>query len=267
MRRDTITRKEIITALVAALKPLDYVDALWEAGAAAFKRLDEWSDIDLYVVVEDDHVEEIFQLMRQTLLPLSEFDLTFRLPEPTWHGHAQVFWRLKNASPFLFLDIVVMKKSSKDKFLQFTTHGKPLVYFDKTGVVKDEPIDQGIFLEKIKARLESLKITFPLFQVLTLKELNRGNDVEAMSYYVSYTYRPLLEVLRIKYYPYHYNFFTTYVYYELPPAVVTRLEKLYFIADAEMLRKCQAEAEAWFWEVVESINLDDVKHKTANPNA
>jgi len=267
MRRDTITRKDIITALVAALKPSDYVHALWEAGAAAFKRLDEWSDIDLYVVVEDEHIEETFQLMRQALLALSEFDLTFRLPEPTWHGHAQVFWRLKNASPFLFLDIVVMKRSSKDKFLQFTIHGKPLVYFDKISVVKDEPIDPEIFLERIKVRLESLKVTFPLFQVLTLKELNRGNDIEAMSYYISYTYRPLLEVLRIKYYPHHYNFFTTYVYYELPPKVVTRLEKLYFVADAEMLRKCRAEAEAWFWEVVESINLDDVKQKTANPNA
>ena len=267
MRKDTITRKDIITALVAALKPLDYAYALWEAGAAAFKRLDEWSDIDLYVVVEDEHVEETFQSMKEILLPLSDFDLTFRLPEPSWHGHAQVFWHLKDTSPFLFLDIVVMKKSSKDKFLQFAIHGKPLVHFDKIGVVKDEPIDKEIFLEKIKARLESLKITFPLFQVLTLKELKRGNDVEAMSYYISYTYRPLLEVLRIKYCPYHYSFFTTYIYYELPPEVVTRLEKLYFIADAEMLRKCQAEAEAWFWEVVESIDLDDVKHMTANPNA
>ncbi len=265
MRRDNITRKDIIKAFIVALKPLSNVYALWEAGAAAFNRVDEWSDIDLYVVVEDDHIEETFLSMERALLPLSEFDLTFRLPEPTWHGHSQVFWRLKNASHFLFLDIVVMKRSSKDKFLQFKIHGRPVIHFDKIGIVRDAPIDPEFFFKKIEARLESLKTTFPLFQVLTLKELNRGNDVEALSYYISYTYRPLLEVLRIKYCPYHYNFFTTYVYYELPPGVVNRLKKLYFVANVEMLRKCQTEAEVLFWEVVESINLDAVKQEILKP--
>jgi len=267
MRRDNITRKDIITAFIAVLKPLDYIYSLWEAGAAAFNRVDQWSDIDLYVVVEDDHVEETFLSMKEALLVLSEFDLTFRLPEPTVHGHSQVFWRLKNASSFLFLDIVVMKRSSRDKFLQFKIHGRPLIHFDKIGVVKDEPIDPEFFLKKIEARLENLKITFPLFRVLTLKEINRGNDVEALSYYVSYTYRPLLEVLRIKYCPYHYNFFTTYIYYELPPEIVKHLHKLYFVANASELHKCQVEAEAWFWEVVKSINLDEVRLKISNPNA
>lgn len=267
MRRNHITRKDIITTLITALKPLNYMYALWEAGAAAFDRVDEWSDIDLYIVVEDEHIEETFLSMKRALLLISEFDLTFRLPEPTWHGHSQVFWRLKNASHFLFLDIVVMKRSSKDKFLQFAVHGRPLIHFDKIDVVKDEQIDPGFFLKKIEARLETLKTTFPLFQVLTLKELNRGNDVEALSYYVSYTYRPLLEILRIKYCPYHYNFFTTYIYYELPPGVVNRLKELYFIANTEALRKCQTEAETWFWEIVKSINLNDVKQKITHPNA
>jgi hypothetical protein len=156
-----------------------------------------------------------------------------------------------------------MKKSSEDKFLQYTIHGKPLVHFDKIGAIKDDPIDPEWFPKKLDARLETLKKTFELFQVLTLKELNRGNYIEALSYYITYTYKPLVEVLRIKYCPYHYNFFTSYIYYELPPDVVKRLHRLYFIADAEELRARQAEAETWFWEVIKRIDRATVKKKIA----
>jgi len=47
------TREIIIQTLVDALKPLDYIYAFWEGDAAAFDRIDEWSDIDLYLVVDE----------------------------------------------------------------------------------------------------------------------------------------------------------------------------------------------------------------------
>ncbi|MBF8284247.1 MAG: Nucleotidyltransferase protein, partial [Anaerolineales bacterium] len=43
-----ITRSSILTALRAALEPLPYVHAIWEGGAAAFGRVDEWSDCDFH---------------------------------------------------------------------------------------------------------------------------------------------------------------------------------------------------------------------------
>jgi hypothetical protein len=109
-----------------------------------------------------------------------------------------------------------------------------------------------------------LKTNFDLFQVLILKELNRGNEIEAFSYYLAYTYRPLVEVLRIKYCPYHHNFHNSYVYYDLPPEVVKRLHKLNFIADSEELRQCRAEVEVWFWEIINNINQDDLKQKISS---
>ena len=44
-----LTRAEILVTLRAALEPLPYTHALWEGGAAAFGRVDDWSDIDLQV--------------------------------------------------------------------------------------------------------------------------------------------------------------------------------------------------------------------------
>jgi hypothetical protein len=164
------------------------------------------------------------------------------------------------------MDTVFMKESSKNKFLQYKIHGKPLVHFDKIGIVKDDPIEVDSLIEKIKNRLEMLKTNFELFQVFVLKELNRGNDIEALSYYISYTFKPLVELLRIKYNPYHYNFFTSYIYYELPYDIVKRLQKLYFVSDVEKLREFRDEAEDWFWDITRSINPDDFKNKLHKNN-
>ncbi len=254
-----VTRKEIIETLTAALRPLKYAYAFWESGSVSFNRMDQYSDIDLYMVTEDERVEDAFSSMEQNLADTFGIELKYRLPEPTWHGHSQVFYRLQNTSPFLFLDIVVMKKSSQDKFLQYRIHQKPIIYFDKTGLVKDHPIDAGLFFKKLLSRLETLKVTFDLFGVMTLKELNRGNDIEAFSYYLAYTYRPLVEALRIKYCPYHYNFHNSYIYYDLPDETVKRLHELNFVANAEELRKRRSQAEVWFWEVVNSIDPDDLR--------
>lgn len=260
-RKKELSHDEITTALAKALEPLDRVHALWEAGSASFGRTDRWSDIDLYVVVRDDGVEESMKAIEKALLELSEVEANIRLPEPTWHGHSQVFYRLKDASPFLFLDIVVMKESGNDKFLQYDIHGIPLVHFDKKGIVKNEPIDGVKFLERLESRLETLKSNFKMFQVLTLKELNRGNDMEALSYYMGTTFRPLVEVLRIKYCPHHYNFHTSYIYYDLPPDVVRRLHRLAFVKSCEGIRKSRAEAEEWFWKTIRSIDRIKLRKK------
>lgn len=259
MKPNHITRERIITTLVTSLQPLSYIYALWEAGAASFNRIDQWSDIDLYLVVDDEAIAETFKSMEEAFSNLSGLELEFRLPAPTWHGHSQAFYRLKNASPFLFLDIVVMKESSKDKFLQFQIHEEPIVYFDKKSLVKNDLIQPEAFLDKLEARLQMLRVTFDLFQVLTLKEINRGNDIEALSYYMTYTYKPLVEVLRIKYSPYHYNFHNSYIYYDLPDQIVKRLHGLNFIPDSKALSRCRDEAEAWFWKVIDSIGREHIE--------
>jgi predicted nucleotidyltransferase len=256
-----ITREQIVDTLVKALKPLDYVCAAWQAGAAAFGRVDEWSDIDFYVVVEDEHVEDVFKVFEESVESVSPIELRYRMPEPTWHGHSQEFIRLKGTSPFLFLDIAVMKRSSKDKFLQFKIHGKPLVHFDKIGVVKDDPTDIGEFIKRIEKRIEILKTNFRLFQVLTLKELNRGNILTALSFYSGYTFRPLVEVLRMKYCPERFNFYTSYVHYDLPLDISARLEKLCCGADSDVLRANHTKVGEWFWEEIETIDLKEIRKR------
>jgi hypothetical protein len=255
-----ISREKTISALVDALEPLPYVHAFWEGGAAGFNRVDQWSDADLQMVVDDDRVEEIFELLEETLRALSEIDVKYRIPEPTWHGHSQCLYRLKDASPYMMIDIAIMKANSEaDRFMEASIHGKPHVFFDKTGVVQDKPVDVDAHIEKIKARLDALKNMFDLFWILTTKEINRGNSIEAVSFYMNYTLRPLVEALRIKHCPIRFFYNTRYVHCDLPPEVVTRLETLYFPKDTETMGAFREEAETWFWEVFNAIDLDEIK--------
>jgi hypothetical protein len=243
-----ISAAQIVGAVTGALEPQDWVKAMWQAGAAAFDRVDAWSDIDLMIVVDDDRVEEAFAAMEGALASLSPIELKFRLPQPTWHGHDQAIYRLQDASPFLLVDAAIMKATSSDKFIQPEMHGKAAVLFDKTGVVKPAAFDWTAHREVLHRRLETIALLFDLFQVLTLKEIHRGNGIEALAYYHSFTLRPLVELLRIRHTPAQYNFYARYVYYDFPRDVVQRMERLYFIGNLNELQERHAEAGQWFWQ-------------------
>ena len=68
------TRQKLVQTLAKALRGLDYVHAFWEGGAAAFDQVDEWSDMDLYAVVDDDRVDEVFLAVEETMKSLSPIE-------------------------------------------------------------------------------------------------------------------------------------------------------------------------------------------------
>jgi len=258
-----VCRAAVLRTVVSAIKPLKQTLAAWEQGATSFGRVDEWSDIDICVVAEDEGVESIFKAVEKALAKEYGIASKFRLPEPTWHGSSQCFYVLKGASPFLFVDMAVMKRSREDRFLEYSIHGPPKVLFDKKGLVRDDSPRAADFAKKIEGRIEYLKTTFGMFQVEVLKELNRGNDIEALAFYNGMVLRPLVEALRIKYCPWRYNFHTRYVYYDLPKPVVKRLHGFVYVADANALKKKRAEAEKWFWQIINSIDMREVRENLA----
>lgn len=249
-----IYREEITSKMIEKLEPIEYINAMWEGGSEAFDRTDEWSDIDLGVDVKDENIEEAFIKIEDVLGSISPVKIKYRLPDPTWHGNPQAFYLLENTSPFLLIDLSVIRESNESKFTEKEIHGALKFYFDKNGTEMKAKYNSQKISEDINARMKRMKILFEMFKVMPLKEINRGNYIEAFAFYNSYTLRPLVELLRMKYGPReHYDFATRYVHYELPEDIVKRLEGLYFCKDAEELRRNYEEGVRWAEELLSEI--------------
>ena len=254
MERYAIAREQVLAAICAALEPLPYTHAMWEGGAVSWGRLDAWSDIDVMLDADDERVEEALAEVDRALESVSAIDLKYRMPDDAAGNYIQAFYRLRDASPYLLVDVAVLRHGATSKFLEPEVHGTPIFYFDKSGVSKLPHFDLAAWqAAELGDWLTNVQTRFEIFQINILKELNRANLVEAVGYYHACTLRPLLNVLNMRYRPERHGFGTRYVYSELPAEVMARLEPLFLPASLADLRTKQADAEAWFRQVVEEI--------------
>jgi hypothetical protein len=93
-----VRREQVVGVLRAALLPLPYVNAAWLGGSDAFGRSDELSDVDLQVDVDDGRVAATFGAVEAALAAASPILYRMVMPMPTWHGHAQRFYRLRDTA-------------------------------------------------------------------------------------------------------------------------------------------------------------------------
>ncbi len=249
-----VGRKEILKAIMDAFLPIPYVHSLWEGGSAAFGRVDEYSDIDLHAIVDDEQVGELFMVTEETLTAISPIIIKYQVPEPTWHGHSQTFYRLRDTSKFLIIDLAVMKRSNSNRFLEREMHGQARVLFDKSGLVSAPVFDWEGLEVTLRARLARLRVLFDLFEPLAEKEILRGNPLDAQAFYQRFTIQPLVEVLRMKYDPPRYQFSMRYLYFDLPEPVSRQLEELVFPANLPDMAAKRQRALAWFEQVWAELN-------------
>jgi len=254
-----LTRDTIIQALVDALEPLDYVHAFYEGGAAAFDRIDEWSDIDLYLVIDDNKVDEAFLAVEKTLKSLSPILQKFEVPHPQRSGLFQAFYRLEDTNEYLVIDLAVLTLTSQDKFLEPEIHGNAVFYFNKSFRVRPPSLDKDALVTKLQERLERLKARFDMFSNFKQKEINRGNYLEATDFYHAITLGTLVEVLRIRHNPVHYNFKMHYIHYELPRKTIVKLENLYFVKDEKDLQEKYHEATKWIHKIFSEIDQEEIE--------
>ena len=248
-----LERQEIISAVVEALQPLDYVYTLWQGGAAAFGRVDQWSDIDFMVIADRESIPRVFEAAEAAVKKLTEFDLIFEVPQPTSHGFFQKFYRLKNASPFLLIDFAVGELDKPDKFLEPEIHGNPIVHFDRKNIIASQPLDKEKFKQNMLVALERIKNRSDMFNLFFDKEYNRGNYLDAFDFYFNFAIGGLLSVLRMKHSPYHYTFRSKYANYDLPPEVVKKLEELYFVKGPEDMKAKYQRVREWFLSAISEL--------------
>ena len=257
MTERKISRQMMIDALAAAFEPLPFVHAGWLGGSDASGRTDAWSDVDIQIVVDDDAAEQCFEIAREVLERLSPVTHSFRLPSPTWHGHEQEFLSLRDADPCHFIDFVVVKRSSKDWFLERERHGDALILFDKEGLVKPPPFDRAAHTAKMQKRFAVLREIFPLFQNLTTKAARRRAGADAMMSYMSQTIRLVVELLRMRHCPDRYDYGLRYLDRDLPSDLRAEIERLVFPPSVDQIEAYQARAEEIFNETMRAYDAGE----------
>jgi hypothetical protein len=259
VKKAGLSREDVMTALTDALSPLGYVHAFWEGGAPGFGRVDEWSDIDAYILVNSKKVEQAFHAVEEALESLSGIQQKYDIGATSWAGVHQAFYRLKNASEFLMIDLAVITTDSAETFLEPKVHGEASFRFNKNGRAKPGNLDTKALEAKIHKRLNRLKARFEMFGVFVQKEIYRENWIEAVDLYRLVVLDSLTEALRMKHNPLHYDFRTRYVHYELPAKQVARLKELYFVADERDLRRKYGLATRWFRSTVAQLERTGVR--------
>ncbi|MBL9119752.1 MAG: nucleotidyltransferase domain-containing protein [Phycisphaerae bacterium] len=246
MHTDEI-RSRLIESLRSALEVEPWALAAWLAGSDANGRTDRWSDIDLLVIVEDDAVERTFETCRRAIQAHGSISLELRLPMPTWHGHDQAFWQLEGVPDWCMVDLVVIRRgSTAPRFLEVERHGVAEVLFDRQGLVRPEPLDRPAHEAKVRERLHALVPRFRLLQHLVRKAVWRNDAPEAIDRYLTFTLRPLVELLRIRNVPDRFDFGLRYLRDDLPSAVWSEIEAISLPGSLDAVLRFQATAERIF---------------------
>jgi predicted nucleotidyltransferase len=250
----TISRAEIIDCLTQLLGREAQVHAAWLGGSDASGRTDRYSDIDLQVLVADDAVERVFGCIHAGLAELSPIEFRYRFPEPTWHGHSQEIFRLRDADPNHFLDLVVMKRSQPDRLLERERHGEPLVLFDRENLLVAGPLDWVAQRAKMEKRLADLRAQFRLYQPLVTRGVHRGHVAESAYAYQVLTLKLLIELLRMRFCPERYDFGPRYLDRDLPREWREEIERLAYPRTPAELLAFQSTAAAHFEEQLSALD-------------
>ncbi|MBT9458105.1 MAG: nucleotidyltransferase domain-containing protein [Burkholderiaceae bacterium] len=249
-----IDRERLLATLRGALEAHPEVEAAWEGGSAAFSYRDELSDVDAVVVVADEAVEAVFAAVEVALNALSPIALRHDVTGTP--GFSQRFYRLRDASEFLVVDLVLIRRSDPLLFRDVELHGQGQTWVDRRGLLQPSHLDAAADREQARARIPVLRSAFDMFQHIPTKERLRGRKVEALQFYQGMTLRPLVEALRLLHCPQRRIFGLRYLARDLPAEVVARIEQLMFVADLPDLERKHEQAQQWFWETMARLERD-----------
>lgn len=251
-------RDEIINKIIETAKNSNCINAGWELGALAFDRVDEYSDIDLVFDVEPKCFDSAFTIIEKCLNEISPIETKLGSPNGIAEGAYQYVYKLEGLSEFLIIEICFIPSTTLNKSIEKEIHGNVLIHFDKKGIC-NQSIDLTQFTKTMEERFEKIKKIYNMYQFAVKKEIHRNNPTEAYFYYFSVALNPFIELIRMRYNPFHYNFRHRYVYYELPSHIAQEIEDFTFIKDIDDLANKHSTMIERFKEEIDYLDSLDFK--------
>lgn len=210
------TREQVADELKKLLVKDRNIIAAWEGGSAATGFMDEFSDLDLAVVCEDEAVEKIFGKLEKFIEKNYGIERKYRVPEPAWHGFSQCFYKVGNVPELYYLDIAVIKRSIQDKFTESDRHGDAVVWFEKEKMIDPTPTSKEKVTEKGRKYFKFISDSDFLMITELKKAIARKNFTEAFPAYYRLIASNLGVLLNLKYRPCKVDFGIRYAYRDFP---------------------------------------------------
>lgn len=240
-------RSDIINTLKEKLFPLTYTNALWLEGADANGMVDEYSDLDIYLDINDENEADAVAAVEHILNDLSPLDYKYVMK----HGHPKLrqrIYHLSGTNPYLAVDFCWQLHSRDPKESCFIRNSKvetPLVLFDKTGVISYKDFDINEFHANNRERFNECLYRYTQHERV-IKYVNRGLYPEAYAYYNRYVLEPLIDMLRIIYTPANAEYYLIHISQHIPEELVRKLEYFARLASLEDIKSRIPKAEEWF---------------------
>lgn len=146
-----ISREIIILKFKQILFNESSVYAFWLEGADAINKVDQYSDMDIWLDVKDGQETVVFSKIKKILLEISIIDFELEVTHP--HSKIrQKFFHLKGSSEFLIIDICLQSHSRVFWYTKEHAGEKVKIIFDKCKVVKFRNLDKDKFNREIIER-------------------------------------------------------------------------------------------------------------------
>jgi hypothetical protein len=248
-------KKAVLGQILQDVEPRAEILAAWEGGSAANGTADQYSDIDLCILSEAPPR----QILDQVEIALKDFKVVH-----TWQPNKSFFGEgllqrvivLQDAPKYFSVDVGVFDIAYPqllEEFLEVERHGRPIIFFDKRGLIKIDHTDSLALFESHQSRVDDLNRGFPIFKTLALKEIERGHAIDALGFYQTGLVRPLIEVLGMIYRPFKSDFGMRYIHKDLPLDKQKLIEELSYVSSFKDLPKKISMAEAAFADAVQKV--------------
>ena len=249
-----IDRETIINLIRDRFISMNEVHAYWLEGADSLNAIDEYSDIDIWLDVEDGNEEMVFKIAEEELSKLGNLDFKFSVD----HKHPKIYqnyYHIEGTSEYLIIDFCIQSHSrdrDEVKFVEGDILEFPKVIFDKSAVITILENEEQIDIDLIKNLINEIIAKYKQHSRV-LKYVYRNNYPEAFIYYLKYVADPLVELLRIKYTPkYHYLHFI-HISNHIPKEEIRRIEYYYQISTLNDIRTKTIEAKDICNRLIEEI--------------
>ncbi len=249
---DKITRDDIISHLTRELADIPFIHALWLEGADANDMVDDFSDLDIWVDVDDEELEASFEIVEASLSRLAGLDFRFVIE----HEHPKIrqrFYHLDGSSPFLMIDFCWQLHSRKPVYYYEGSRIEcAKVLFDKSSVIRYRKFCFEEHLDSYRSLIDEASFRFDQLIRVT-KYIRRGLWPEALHHYNHYVIEGLVTLLRIIYTPTHPDYGLIHISEHLPAEELERLDPLLRVASFSDIESALEDARLYFEDLLPKV--------------